>query len=93
MIELKKDYPKSPPYLGFNTEFPFNMGAAMKIYTKGPLEGLWTICLNIIGNFSDFHKEWQTQQGEGWSPSMSIKSLLVQLQSTLIDLDKTMNDG
>ena len=44
------------------------------------------LCLNITGNFKKYHSEWATQKGEGWSPSMTLSSLLVQLQSLLLDI-------
>lgn len=37
------------------------------------------------------HTEWKTQVGEGWSPSMSITSLLVNLQSVFLDLDLNLS--
>lgn len=84
LIHLEKDYPISPPNVGFPVHFNYHMGAS---YTsdKEPLKGCQVLCLNITGNFKHVHDEWAEQVGEGWSPSMSLSSLLVQLQSMLTD--------
>lgn len=86
MIEIPEDYPKSAPNVGFLHSFPYNMGAYMNI-SKGRLKDLFTLCLNILGNFSFVHTEWKNQVGEGWSPSMTISTVLIQLQSILSVLD------
>ena len=85
LIHLESDYPLSPPNVGFPVHFPYHMGAS---YTKtdGPLSQCLVLCLNITGNFKHVHDEWSNQIGEGWSPSMTLSSLLVQLQSVLMDI-------
>ena len=50
LIDLPEDYPKNPPGVGFNTSFPYTMGASMDI-SSGRLKNLFTLCLNILGNF------------------------------------------
>ena len=50
LIELPEDYPKNPPGVGFYCTFPYSMGASMAI-PDGRLKGLFTLCLNILGNF------------------------------------------
>lgn len=41
--------------------------------------------MNILGNYKNYHSEWERDVGAGWSPSMTIKSLLVQLQAEFTD--------
>ncbi len=59
LIDLPEDYPKNPPSVGFLVNFPYNMGASMNI-PKGRLKDLFTLCLNILGNFNEYHPEWKT---------------------------------
>ena len=85
MIQLERDYPLSAPNVGFPVHFDYDMGATDHIQ-EGDLAGCMVLCLNITGNFKEYHSEWATQKGEGWSPSMTLSSLLVQLQSLLLDI-------
>jgi ubiquitin-protein ligase/uncharacterized membrane protein YgcG len=85
IMSFKPDYPASPPNVGFCTRFPYDMGA-----TYMDKDDLMVICLNILGNFAHVHTEWSEQEGEGWSPGMSVASVLVQLQSVLLDLNASM---
>ena len=50
LIELPEDYPKNPTGVGFYCTFPYSIGASMAI-PDGRLKGLFTLCLNILGNF------------------------------------------
>jgi len=69
LIDLPVDYPKSAPNVGFVTNFPYKMGASMFISNKeSRLNGLFTLCLNILGNFAFIHTEWIKTVGQGWSP-------------------------
>jgi len=88
LMHFQPDYPRSAPHVGFCTKFPWD--GATKTPSQGPLKGLQEICLNILGNFDFVHDEWAGIQGEGWSAGMTVSSLLVTLQSTLITL--TLND-
>jgi ubiquitin-protein ligase len=83
-IHLEKDYPISPPNVGFPVHYDYRMGASHTTQ-KAPLQGCQVLCLNITGNFKHVHNEWARQVGEGWSPSMTLSSLLVQLQSMLAE--------
>lgn len=65
LLELPQDYPKKPPSVGFLCSFPFNMGAT-KYITEGRLKDLFTLCLNILGNFMGVHSEWSETKGEGF---------------------------
>eukprot|EP00802_Teleaulax_amphioxeia_P006490 Tamp_06494.p1 GENE.Tamp_06494~~Tamp_06494.p1 ORF type:complete len:699 (+),score=122.88 Tamp_06494:183-2099(+) len=85
LIQLNPDYPLSAPNVGFPVHFDYDMGATDHI-KEGDLAGCLALCLNITGNFKEYHSEWATQKGEGWSPSMTLSSLLVQLQSLLLDI-------
>ena len=89
LVHLEPDYPVSPPNVGFPVDFPYHMGAS---YTKtdGPLKDCQVLCLNITGNFKEIHTEWSTEVGEGWSPSMTLSGLLVQLQSVLMEMRSSL---
>eukprot|EP00397_Hematodinium_sp_SG-2012_P040339 GEMP01044178.1.p1 GENE.GEMP01044178.1~~GEMP01044178.1.p1 ORF type:complete len:558 (+),score=167.17 GEMP01044178.1:28-1674(+) len=91
IMHFQPDYPRSAPHVGFCTPFPFHQGATIT-RSDGPLAGLQEICLNILGNFDKVHDEWANAQGEGWSSGMTVASLLVQLQMTLLDLND-LSDG
>ena len=90
LIEMSSDYPKIPPNVGFCTTFPYSLGASLYA-REGRIKGLYEICLNILGNLSKVHTEWKEAVGEGWSAGMSISTLLVNLQSVLLDLDKELD--
>jgi hypothetical protein len=49
------------------------------------------ICLDILGNFGNYHQEWKDSVGSGWSPAYTVTTLLVQLQSVLCDLGNQMS--
>mmetsp|Transcript_39576 Transcript_39576/g.59875 ORF Transcript_39576/g.59875 Transcript_39576/m.59875 type:complete len:544 (-) Transcript_39576:149-1780(-) len=85
LVQLEKDYPLSPPNVGFPVHFQYHMGATESV-RSGDLAGTMSICLDITGNFKHIHTEWSTEKGTGWSPSMTLSSLLVQLQSLLMEL-------
>ena len=84
LIHLESDYPLSPPNVGFPVPFDYHQGVSYTA-SDGPLRGCAVLCLNITGNFKHVHTEWSEKVGEGWSPSMTLSSLLVQLQSVLMD--------
>lgn len=88
-IIFPSNYPQSPPDIGFTFDFPYSLGASYK-ESSGPLKGKIVICLDILGNFRGYHKEWEKTVGSGWSPSYSVTSLLVNLQTILIDLDASL---
>eukprot|EP00397_Hematodinium_sp_SG-2012_P027523 GEMP01028924.1.p1 GENE.GEMP01028924.1~~GEMP01028924.1.p1 ORF type:complete len:577 (+),score=168.02 GEMP01028924.1:28-1731(+) len=88
IMHFQPDYPRSAPHVGFCTPFPYHQGASSTC-SLGPLAGLQEICLNILGNFDKFHTEWAKTQGEGWSSGMTVASVLVQLQMTMLDLNLT----
>jgi len=81
LIILNQDYPISAPSVGFPVSFPYSMGSS---YTgTNEFAGMTLLCLNIL---SSYHNQQHTE-GEGWSPSMSLAAVLLQLQSILLDLD------
>jgi len=86
------DYPQSPPSIGFTFDFPYSLGASYK-ERSGPLKGKTVICLDILGNFGGIHTEWKNTVGSGWSPSYSVSSLLVNLQTILIELDASLSQN
>jgi len=92
ILQAPYNYPQSPPNVGFCIPFQYTMGASYTDRKPGPLQNTLVLCLNILGNFANVHTEWKAQEGEGWSPSMSIETVLVQLQSMLASLDSDMND-
>jgi ubiquitin-protein ligase len=79
-IEFTNEYPFMPPNAGFGVLFSSSHYGASDTIPSGPLSGMHTVCLNIVGNFSNIHTEWATTKGEGWSPSLSASTLLVNLQ-------------
>lgn len=89
-IIFPTDYPQSPPNIGFTFDFPYSLGAHYK-ESSGPLQGKIVICLDILGNFGKIHTEWKNTVGSGWSPSYSVSSLLINLQTILVDLDASLN--
>jgi len=92
ILHAPNNYPQSPPNVGFCIPFTYTMGASYTDRKPGPLQGTMVLCLNILGNFANVHTEWKAEEGEGWSPSMSIETVLVQLQSMLASLDNDMSD-
>ena len=89
LIHLETDYPCSPPNVGFPVHFDYSMGASF-VESCGPLAQCMVLCLNITGNFRHIHDEWASKVGEGWSASMTLSSLCVQLQSMLSDVASSM---
>jgi hypothetical protein len=69
---------------------PLALQGANRIETHGDLTGAMVVCLDITGNYKSLHGEWSTLVGSGWSPSMTLSSLLVQLQTFLGDLDQIL---
>merc|ERR1712072_1246665 len=58
---------------------------------NGRLAGKKVICLDVLGNFGNVHKEWKNSVGSGWRPAYTVTTLLVQLQSVLCDLGNQMS--
>jgi len=88
-IDFPAQYPNVAPNVGFTNNFEYRMGAS---YTQpsGRLEGCKVICLDLLGNFAYIHTEWKDSEGSGWSPAYTVSTLLVNLQSVLIDLGDNM---
>jgi len=93
IFEAPSDYPQSAPSIGFCVNFPYNMGAHYINKKEGPLKNTLSLCLNILGNFSHVHTEWKDKEGEGWSPSMSVETCIVNLQALLAELDGNLTDS
>lgn len=90
VMTFPKEYPMKAPNVGFCTDFYYNMGAHY-IEKKGPLKGMKVICIDILGNFHSYHtNEWVMQQGTGWTAAYTVETVLVNLQSLLIQLDSKM---
>ncbi len=79
-IQFTNDYPSKPPNAGFGVLFSSSEYGATDTIPTGPLSGMHSVCLNIVGNFQNYHSEWTTTKGEGWSPSMNASTLLVNIQ-------------
>jgi len=90
LIDFPIDYPQSAPNIGFSFEFEYR-GGAQYVMPDGRLKGKKVICLDVLGNFQSYHTEWKSTVGSGWSPAYTVTTLLVQLQSVLCDLGKTMS--
>ena len=51
------------------------------------------VCMNILNNYAQYHGEWEREVGAGWTPAMTIKSLIVNLQVELSEgLNKQSKD-
>jgi len=90
LIDFPPEYPQSAPNIGFSFEFEYR-GGAQYIMPNGRLKGKKVICLDVLGNFGEYHQEWKNEVGSGWSPAYTVTTLLVQLQSVLCDLGKEMS--
>jgi len=90
LIDFPFNYPQSAPNIGFSFDFTY-MGGAEYIMPNGRLKGKKVICLDVLGNFQEYHSEWKDSVGSGWSPAYTVTTLLVQLQSVLCDVGKDMN--
>lgn len=89
-ILFPSDYPLSAPSIGFTIDFPYSLGASY-VKDDGPLKGKLVLCLDLLGNFDHVHTEWKQNVGSGWSPSYSVSSLLLNLQTILTELDQTLD--
>jgi ubiquitin-protein ligase len=89
LIDFPSDYPQCAPNIGFSFEFKYN-GGAEYVMPDGRLKGKKVICLDVLGNFGNYHSEWKSAVGSGWSPAYTVTTLLVQLQSVLCDLGSQM---
>lgn len=90
LIDFPQDYPQSAPNIGFSFEFEYR-GGAQYVMPDGRLKGKKVICLDVLGNFGNYHQEWKSSVGSGWSPAYTVTTLLVQLQSVLCDLGNQMS--
>jgi ubiquitin-protein ligase len=84
VVLFPSDYPIKPPDVGFPIDFGYTEGASY-IKSDGPLKGMMVICLDILGNFAHVHNEWAGVKGSGWSPSYTLTSLLVNMQTVILD--------
>merc|ERR1711972_218256 len=90
LIDFPSDYPRSAPNIGFSFDFRYR-GGAEYVIPDGRLKGKKVICLDVLGNFGNYHSEWKNTVGSGWSPAYTVTTLLVQLQSVLCDLGNQMS--
>jgi len=89
-ILFPSDYPQSAPSIGFTISFPYSLGASY-VKSDGPLANKLVLCLDLLGNFDHVHTEWKQSVGSGWSPSYSVSSLLLNLQTILTELDGSLD--
>ena len=98
LIAFPQDYPTSAPSVGFScSNIGYQDGAtSIEQSPTSPLKGKLTICLDILGNFAQYHKEWASTAKSGWSPAYTVSSLLVNLQAVLgtcaLTLDGVSNE-
>eukprot|EP01064_Diplonema_japonicum_P001506 TRINITY_DN1096_c0_g4_i1.p1 TRINITY_DN1096_c0_g4~~TRINITY_DN1096_c0_g4_i1.p1 ORF type:complete len:528 (+),score=152.07 TRINITY_DN1096_c0_g4_i1:71-1654(+) len=85
VLELQGDYPISPPNAWFVTPITYHGGAV-----NHDSKGRRSVCLNIFGNFKQFHGEWGSTN-EGWSPAYTLETVLVQMQSLLSNDDRLLS--
>ena len=90
LISFPLEYPMKPPNVGFSTRFNYRSGAISQI-GNGPLQNKWQVCLDLVGNYSAFHTEWEKTKGSGWSPAYTVSTLLVNLQSVVLEAIDTSN--
>jgi len=90
LIDFPADYPQSAPNIGFSFQFEYR-GGAQYVMPNGRLQGKKVICLDVLGNFGEYHQEWKNSVGSGWSPAYTVTTLMVQLQSVLCDLGQQMS--
>lgn len=84
IFEFSHDYPMTAP----KAFFPIKFARGKKWGAMGTdNKGRQTICMNIFSNFENLHSEWKGAVGEGWSPSMDISTILVQIQAGFLDGD------
>jgi len=84
VVLFPSNYPIKPPDVGFPIDFSYTEGASY-VKSDGPLKGMIVICLDILGNFAHVHTEWSGSKGSGWSPSYTLTSLLVNMQTVILD--------
>ena len=77
LIEIPAEYPSKPPSLYFRSTIRYQNGAQTEVKDKGA-----SVCLNILGNWSNYHSEWGTDAA-GWSPSCTLETVMIQLQGSL----------
>ena len=79
VLELSSEYPVKQPDAYFVTDITYHGGAANK-----DSKGRTAVCLNLFGNFAQYHTEWASSS-EGWSTGYSLETVLVQMQSVMHD--------
>ncbi|KAJ6635346.1 Ubiquitin-conjugating enzyme E2 B, partial [Pseudolycoriella hygida] len=78
-LEFSNDYPSKPPEASFETVIYYEDGIQIK---DG--KGRTAVCLNIFRDFSYYHEEWSSTSS-GWSRSYTVSTVLVSLQSAMMD--------
>jgi ubiquitin-protein ligase len=78
-LEFPSNYPNTAPHAYFNSPIEYSGGASIK-----DSKGRSVVCLDLFGNFGKIHTEWASQSS-GWSPAYSVKTILLQMQSALMD--------
>lgn len=76
IVRFGEDYPASPPRVRLLTTGGGSTRFAPNLYANGK------VCLSILGTWS----------GPGWSPSMSLSTVLVSIQSMLMTSDALRNE-
>ena len=78
-LKFNEYYPVTPPMAFFITHFKSISGSA-----GTDDKGRMYICMNIFSNYSNRHSEW-IREKEGWSPTMTVSTILIQFQLSLAD--------
>ena len=85
IIHFPEDYPTTAPSVGFSTKFPYITGNYfIESDSKKPLYGKFNICLNILGNFSAVHPNWDKDGYSGFTSGQDISAVLHQTQTAII---------
>merc|ERR1711953_157317 len=59
VIDFPDTYPMTAPNVGFSVPFSYKMGANYIMRDqKSRLNGKLILCLDLLGNFADVHREW-----------------------------------
>lgn len=77
-LEFGPEYPNKAPKCYFDVDIKYAGGLSYK-----DVSGRFVVCLNIFGNLDNVHTEWASQQ-EGWTPSYSVKTILLSMQALML---------
>lgn len=83
---FEEGYPITPPKFYLHTRVYGNTASVSNVD-----EG-YSICMSLSANWLKVHKEWTSDKTHGWRSTTTIVSFLIQIQSTIFDIDSDMLD-